>query len=208
MKNNNFIKNKLMPFLLTSTFVVSSDITNDTYTSICSAAERGIHTGKRFNKKTNENSKNNMRKNIDKTINKNISKKSNKKEENNILKYNFSEWNKKGWNKEIGNLVVINRNNEVPQDLELNLELIGKKKDRKQVGKQMHKNLCKMISAAQNNTEIINGKVVKKPIKSWVCSGYRSIERQTKLFNDQVEREKKRKSKNPEQDASGIAKSE
>jgi len=45
---------------------------------------------------------------------------------------------------------------------------------------------------------------VKKPIKLWVCSGYRSIERQTKLFNNQVEREKKRKSKNPEQDASRV----
>ena len=96
MKNNNFIKNKLMPFLLTSAFVVSSDITNDIYTSICSAAEKEIHTGKRFNKKTNENSKNNMRKNIDKTIN----KKSNK-EENNVLKYKFSEWDK-----EKGNLML------------------------------------------------------------------------------------------------------
>ena len=48
---------------------------------------------------------------------------------------------------------------------------------------------------------------VKKPIKLWVCSGYRSIECQTKLFNDRVEIDKKLKSKNPEQDASGIAKS-
>ena len=75
------------------------------------------------------------------------------------------------------------------------------------MGKQMYEDLCRMINAAQNNIEIINGKVVKKPIKLRVCSGYRSIECQTKLFNDRVEIDKKLKSKNPEQDASGIAKS-
>ena len=59
----------------------------------------------------------------------------------------------------------------------------------------MRKDLCKMIYDAQSNTEIVNGKVVKKPIKLWVCSGYRSIERQTKLFNNQVKKEKKAKIK-------------
>ena len=42
MKNNNFIKNKLMPFLLTSEFTISSDIVTNNYTSICNAAKRRI----------------------------------------------------------------------------------------------------------------------------------------------------------------------
>lgn len=100
------------------------------------------------------------------------------------MKYDFSEWNKKA-----GNLIVINKNNEVSKDFSPDLEQYGEK----QVGKQMYDDLCRMINDAR-----------KDKIKLWVCSGYRSIKRQTKLFNDQVEKEKKRKSKNPELDASKV----
>lgn len=74
MKNVNFIKNKLIPFLLTSAFIISSDIMNDSYTSICNAAKRRINSKEKFDKKTNSNKKNNT----NKDINKITDKKSNK----------------------------------------------------------------------------------------------------------------------------------
>lgn len=186
MKNNNFIKNKLLPFLLMSAFVVSSDIVTDNYTSTCSAVKRRIIPKKKlinkFVKKINRNKRLNKKNNLKKYIN----KRSDKKEENkkDILKYDFSKWNKTA-----GNLIVINKNNEVSKDFKPNLEKCGEK----QVGKQMYDDLCRMIEDAK-----------KVKIKLWVCSGYRSIEHQEKLFKAQVEREKLKKSKNPEQDASKV----
>ena len=57
----------------------------------------------------------------------------------------------------------------------------------------MYNDLCNMINDAK-----------KDKIKLWVCSGYRSIKYQEKLFKKQVEKEKSRNSKNPELDASNV----
>ena len=103
-------------------------------------------------------------KNSDKKIeNKNL-------EESKILNYDFSNWNKNAPLE----LQVINKHNPISCGIPEMAEIGGKK-----VAKIIYNPLKNMIDAAS-----------KEGIKISVCSGYRSIEYQQKLFDDQVIREK------------------
>ena len=103
-------------------------------------------------------------KNSDKKIeNKNL-------EESKILNYDFSNWNKNAPLE----LQVINKHNPISCGIPEMAEIGGKK-----VAKIIYNPLKKMIDAAS-----------KEGIKISLCSGYRSIEYQQKLFDAQVRREK------------------
>ena len=91
-------------------------------------------------------------------------------EESKILNYDFSNWNKNAPLE----LQVINKHNPISCDIPKMAEIGGKK-----VAKIIYNPLKKMIDAAS-----------KEGIKISLCSGYRSIRYQQKLFDDQVKREK------------------
>ncbi len=96
-------------------------------------------------------------------------------EESKILNYDFSNWNKNAPLE----LQVINKHNPISCGIPEIAE-IGEKGEKK-VAKIICNPLKKMIDAAY-----------KEGIKISVCSGYRDIERQQKLFDAQVKREKKK----------------
>ena len=88
-----------------------------------------------------------------------------------VLNYDFSEWNR-----EHPDLIVINNKNALPSDFKIETVTFGDKK----IGKCMFESLKKMFNDA-----------LKDGCKMYVVSGYRSIELQTKLFNNQISNEMK-----------------
>ena len=84
------------------------------------------------------------------------------------LRIDFSAWNRYcDWN-----LVVINNMNEVPEYFNLNLKQHGDI----EVDERIVSSLNEMVQEANKNG-----------VKIWVSSGYRSKERQEKLFNKKLE---------------------
>ena len=90
----------------------------------------------------------------------------------------FSNWNKNAPLE----LQVINKHNPISRDIPISFYVPENPKiDEQRVAKIIYSPLKRMIDAAS-----------KEGIKISVCSGYRDIEHQQKLFDDQVIREKKK----------------
>lgn len=96
----------------------------------------------------------------------------NNKNSNNINFYDFSEWNKTC----APELIVINSGNKLE-----NINIKTKICRGKEVNILLFDDLENMIENAKKDNIIL-----------WISSGYRNISLQTKLFNNQVEREKSR----------------
>ena len=120
--------------------------------------------------------KNKNKKNI--KLLKKQTKEQNSKTEVNSLAYNFSDWNKglvDTKNESDITMVVVNKNNGVPDEIAKNIEKNLKRCGKKDVGKVIYDDLCKMFDDAK-----------KDGINLWVCSGYRSQKYQEGLFNRQL----------------------
>ncbi len=83
----------------------------------------------------------------------------------------FSKWNDSC----SAEMIVVNKDNLIPKKFKVKTKICRGK----EVGADISENLEKMISDAKKDGIIL-----------WISSGYRSVERQTMLFNRQVQREK------------------